>query len=129
VRRLAALAVLLVLLGAQPARGVTKPSQRLFGWTNAARANVGLSPLRVGWRLKKLARQHSREMAAAGYIYHSSMIYAENVGQTPVGELRALFDAFMRSAPHRANILGPYTRCGIGVIRSGGYFWVTVLFR
>jgi uncharacterized protein YkwD len=43
--------------------------------------------------------------------------------------MKSLHLAFMDSAPHRRNILyRAYKYVGIGVVRSGGRMWVTVLF-
>ncbi len=51
----------------------------------------------------------------------------ENVGFGP--NVAALEQAFMNSAPHRANILGDYNRVGVGATRdSKGTLWVVVDF-
>jgi hypothetical protein len=75
-------------------------------------------------------------MAAEGRVFHSSNLtsitsdweaMAENVG---VGtDVAKVFDAFMASSPHRANITGDYTHAGVGTyIDDQGLVWVTVIF-
>ena len=36
---------------------------------------------------------------------------------------------FMRSAPHKANILGAYRHVGVAISRAHGRRWVTVIFE
>jgi len=43
--------------------------------------------------------------------------------------MRALYDAFMQSTPHRENILERgFRRVGIGVYAHDGFLWVTLIF-
>ena len=43
--------------------------------------------------------------------------------------MRALYEAFMESDPHRDNILGRGSRrVGDGVYAHGGVLWVTLIF-
>ena len=43
--------------------------------------------------------------------------------------MRTLYEAFMDSAGHRANILERrFRRVGIGVYAHGGFLWVTMIF-
>jgi uncharacterized protein YkwD len=81
-------------------------------------------------------------MAEAGRIWHTAHLARkleragisfdvadEIVGAALVGHLRALFRAFMASPDHRAVILEPrFRRVGIGVVRRGGFLWVTLVF-
>lgn len=99
----------------------------------------GLTGLRTWTTLSYWAHVHSQQMASSGRLYHTAnlgrlpavtgwRVLGENVGVGP--DLRSINDAFMRSAPHRANIL---CRCfrliGTGVVRDArGYFWVTQIF-
>jgi uncharacterized protein YkwD len=77
-------------------------------------------------------------MATKGYLFHTAdlnsklkgldwSIGGENVG---VGStLDGLESAFMRSTSHRRNILRTgFDHAAVGVIRSNGSFWVTVIF-
>ena len=77
-------------------------------------------------------------MAIAGRIFHTDSLGAkltsvswrqagENVGAG--GSMRALYDAFMQSKPHRENILERgFRRVGIGVYAHDGFLWVTLIF-
>ena len=138
--RVSALAIVVgVVLGglAPTARAEWTPRRDMLAWMNAARSAHGTPELLPGWRLRDLADAHSRQMANAGRIFHTASLGSrlsfvtwraagENVGVGP--SMRTLFDEFMRSAPHRANILGGYRRVGIGVYRSDGFIWVTMIF-
>jgi uncharacterized protein YkwD len=85
-----------------------------------------------------MANEHSRQMADAGRIFHTASlgsrltfvswsVAGENVGAG--GSMRGLFDAFMRSDAHRANILGRgYRRVGVGLYTQDGFLWVTMIF-
>ena len=54
-------------------------------------------------------------------------IAGENVGVG--GTMWRLYEAFMDSAPHRANILGQgFRRVGVGVYAHDGFLWVTMIF-
>lgn len=106
--------------------------------TNDDRADRDRDALRLNDRLSRYARRHSREMAERGKLFHTPdladklrgtgwSIGAENVGTGR--SLEALEDAFMASRPHRKNILrAGFERTAIGVVESGGSFWVTVIF-
>jgi uncharacterized protein YkwD len=129
-----------VVLGAlaPAARAGWTPRRDMLTWMNSARSNHGAVGLNRVYRLRTMADTHSRQMADAGRIFHtvslgsklnfvSWRVAGENVGAG--GSMRALFDAFMRSAPHRANILGAaYRQVGIGVYPSDGFLWVTLIF-
>ena len=106
--------------------------------TNEARDHKDRDALELDRALSRYAVRHSRAMARAGELFHSEDLAAvlqgrhwelggENVG---VGSsLSALQAAFMRSAPHRRNILSEgYDHTAIGVVQSDGNFWVTVIF-
>lgn len=105
--------------------------------TNAARQSAGLPPYAVASDLASIARSWSAHMAAAGAISHNPNLttqvqnwraVGENVGVGP--DEPTIQQAFMNSAPHRANILDhDYTQFGVGVVVSGGRVWVTVDFR
>ncbi len=129
-----------VMLGAlaPTARAAWTPRRDMLSWMNSARSNHGAISLWSGWRLRTMADLHSQQMAGAGRIFHTASlgsrltfvswsVAGENVGAG--GTMRALFDAFMRSDAHRANILGRgYRRVGIGVFPKDGFLWVTMIF-
>jgi uncharacterized protein YkwD len=74
-------------------------------------------------------------MASTGTLEHNPNLVSqitcdwirlgENVGFGPT--VAFLQDAFMNSPSHRANILGDFTRVGVGAVRGGdGTIWVVV---
>ncbi len=129
-----------VVLGAVAPRAHATWTPRLdmLGWVNAARSTRGVVSLDPRWRLRKMANEHSRQMANAGRIFHTTSlgskltfvswsVAGENVGAG--GSMRALFDAFMKSDAHRDNILGRgFRRIGVGLHAQDGFLWVTLIF-
>jgi uncharacterized protein YkwD len=145
-RRLAgvALALLIVLLaqGASADRASASTDLRrrsyMLSLTNDDRAQHDKAVLRMNAVLSRYATHHSRQMATRGYLFHTAdlssklkgldwSIGGENVG---VGStLDGVEGAFMGSTPHRRNILRTgFDHAAVGVIRSNGSFWVTVIF-
>lgn len=129
------LALLLVGgLASSPAQAEWRPRYKLVHLINEVRGrSLYLSDR--GTAPQQAARAHSIEMRSQGGIFHSSYrpcwYFGENVGVVRGGDgaLRRIFDAFMDSAPHRANILNPeFRRVGIGVAVSDGLVWVTLVF-
>ena len=106
---------------------------------NEKRAEYGLKPLTQSWELARVARYKSQDMSDNGYFSHTSPVYGspfqmmksfgityrtagENIARgqaTP----KAVVDAWMNSASHRANILGAsFTEIGVGYVASGRYW-------
>ena len=125
-----------------PDASASTPRGTMVHLTDTDRGEHGVADVKIDRLLCRYARQHSRAMVDAGYIYHSSdtqlraalgdrgwWIAGENVG---VGtSLSALEDAFMASPGHRENILRPtYHHVAVGVIRTTDpdRVWVTVIF-
>lgn len=113
-------------------------AERLLALTNEARVEHGRRALALDAGLSRYAKRHSRAMAEAGELFHSEDLAAvldgrewsvggENVG---VGtSLAGLQRAFLASKPHRRNILRrTYDHAAIGIVRSDGNIWVTVIF-
>lgn len=132
-----ALSIVLTALAPQAVAGWA-PRRDMHSLMNGARSNHGASALDRVWVLRHMADQHSKEMAQAGRIYHTAnlgsrlrvvswSVAGENVGAG--ARIRTLFEAFMDSAPHRANILNrDFRRVGIGVYRDDGIIWITLIF-
>lgn len=133
------LALSVVLAAVAPsAQARWTPRYDMLRWMNGARADRGLVHLHMGPRLLNLANRHSRQMAGQGRIYHSTPLSAtlryvswrvagENVGVG--GRMWKLYEAFMDSSPHRANILEyRFRRVGVGVYVHDGFKWVTMIF-
>lgn len=96
---------------------------------NALRASRGLPALAVDPELTAAARSWAANMASQGRIFHTSNLAAgvsarwtklgENVGVG--GDVPSLFQAFVDSPTHYANLVDPsYSRVGVGVVVVGG---------
>jgi uncharacterized protein YkwD len=116
------------------ARPVEKRFARMVNGTRAANL-VSLPALKVDDRLSDIARRHTKKMVAQGQLFHSDLnrilrstisSAGENVGMA--GSLEEMLAAFMASPPHAQNILGRYTRTGVGMVRADGRIWVTQIF-
>jgi uncharacterized protein YkwD len=138
----ATLAVALTLLATvpNPAGATIADRREMLVATNGDRIERGLRRARINARLSDLAKRHSRTMARQGRLFHTSdpegtylrgirwSAWGENVGYVD-GTARDLQRLFMRSRPHRANILTPrFDRVAIGAVRRDGVLWVTVFF-
>lgn len=114
--------------------------ERLFGLTNEARIERDRGRLGLVDGLSRYAKRHSQAMADRGYLFHSDgsvlqsvldpydwSIGGENVG---VGsDVESVQNAFMRSRPHRRNILRTaYEHMAVGIVRDDGRLWITVIF-
>jgi uncharacterized protein YkwD len=116
----------------------TEMKWTMFHLVNTARRNHGLKALNLNATLSRTAWRHSTRMAERGTVFHTANLYdtvrrydprrwGENVGMA--GTVRRLFRLFMGSADHRANILGrAYRYVGVGMVRSGGRVWGTLIF-
>lgn len=113
----------------------------LHRWTNDARSAQGVAPLAFDDVIVHVPRSWSEEMAAAAHLAHNpdhadeiwqvrpqARKVSENVGRGY--DVRAVFDAFMGSPTHRANILDPsLAATAIGCVRDAdGQAWVAVDF-
>jgi hypothetical protein len=138
-RAFAPVAWIALLAFVSVARGAAQgsaPAQVLFASANHARAERGLAPLKWSSTLAEAAQQHARRMAAENTLSHqlpgepgmaerashagarfSSL--AENVAEGPSAE--SLHQQWMKSPPHRANLLDPrLDSVGIAVAERGG---------
>jgi uncharacterized protein YkwD len=108
---------------------------------NADRANAGLPALTWNSCLFNVAVANARRMAAQGFISEGTGVYqdlacgmgshsAENIGYTSGGINDSVINsAFMSSAAHRANILGPYRFLATAwAIGANGYGYMAVEF-
>jgi len=135
----AALLAAFLVVGLVPtADAQTTARHTMLALTNEDRTDREVAGLELNIRLSRVAKRHSREMADAGSIYHSSnltgalapydwSIGGENVGSG--GSLESLEKAFMASTAHRKNILRKsFDHVGIGVVKRDGTYWVTLIF-
>lgn len=116
--------------------GMPGEAVAVLDWTNLARADAGLAPLRCDAALADAAWAHSDDMCRRDYFDHESpegegpWDRAERAGATFqwVGENIAwgyvdaaeVHEGWMTSPGHRANILGDYGRLGVGRVDCGG---------
>ena len=123
---LAALAAI-ATVGAQEANWTLAPDDeaRFIEHINAVRAAEGLGPLTLDTSMRDAARGWTYWMAENLTLAHADDIVTgtpanwskagENVGRG--GSLDAVWEAFMASQSHAANVLDPsYTLVGIGVV-------------
>jgi uncharacterized protein YkwD len=110
---------------------------------NETRAANGLRPLRLDFRLRGAAREHSVEMLRRNTFAHGDFVgrmlafhiggfTGENLawGSGSYGSPRAIVNAWLHSPEHRANLLRPrFRRIGIGLARGTflGYGGATVV--
>lgn len=114
-------------------------TQAVFDGVNAARASHGLAPLVVDARLERAATDYALLMAEHNWFAHEGpdgstlVTRAEAAGfpfDVPVGEVLAMgslgwqpagvVQAWLDSPGHREQILGAYSRAGIGCVFSDG---------
>ena len=115
-------------------------AEQVLNLVNAARAQNGLSPMTLDTEMTAAANTRAKEtvsqfshtrpdgssfstaLTQAGVSYRS---YGENIawGQRSA---QSVMDTWMNSSGHRANILGSYSRLGVGVYRTadGTPYWV-----
>jgi uncharacterized protein YkwD len=110
---------------------------------NKARRNQGLRPLTVIAGATDVARRWSWQLAKTQILSHNPQIIsdithsgssawtmiAENVGEGPADSPSGLFQAYMNSPEHRANILDRGARyLGVGTVERNGIAWNTLDF-
>lgn len=111
---------------------------RMLELVNEVRDRNERHLLRVDRKLSRYATRHSRQMVEAGYLFHTPDLASKlegrnwSIGGENVGfasSLRAVLGNFMDSRPHRRNVLRRgYDHAAIGVVKSDGNLWVTVIF-
>ncbi|HEV8116480.1 MAG TPA: CAP domain-containing protein [Acidimicrobiales bacterium] len=103
---------------------------------NTYRAQNGLGPLAEDPVTSVVAQTWTETMAASNNLAHNPLLsqqvttpwtrLGENVGYG--GDEASLFQAFLGSPGHRANILGAYNAIGIGQAYANGQLWTTHVF-
>ena len=136
--RLAAVAMVGIMLcwAAYGETSALRVERELFAAVNQARRSQGLAPLRWDESLAAAARRHAQLMAEHRSAQHgfagepslSARVkqtgahfswLAENVVEGPSPEF--IHGQFMKSPPHRANILDrDMDSIGVGVVERGG---------
>jgi uncharacterized protein YkwD len=95
---------------------------------NQARAARGIAPLSSNGTLNAASQSCAERMAASGQMTHSSgppagySTWGENIARG-YPSASSVFEAWMGSDGHRANILNPsYTQMGLGYVASGNWW-------
>ncbi|MCC7339395.1 MAG: hypothetical protein IT422_30250 [Pirellulaceae bacterium] len=121
-------------------------ASQILQYVNAERAAAGLAPMTMLPVLNQFATQHSQSMAngavpfghdsfnariqsaaqTAGEAFRGG---AENVAYRFDRDAKAVVEQWMNSPGHRANILGSFSKIGIGVAtKSDGAVYFTQMF-
>ena len=133
---LLATATCLLVVAPQPA-GAARPVEEEFAaMVNDTRMLAGKSSMTLKDRLSRIARRHSRRMANANRLFHSNLnrvlgkggaAAAENVGYAD--SLSQLLRLFLNSPAHADNLLGNWSRTGVGIVKARGRIWITQVFK
>jgi uncharacterized protein YkwD len=140
-RRFVTILVVLTVVALATINGVAErdsagPEKIIFQYANKERAARGLLPLKWSDDLARAARYHAVRMAQQNTLSHqfrgesdpagrareagahfSAM--AENVAEGPTPE--GLHEQWMKSPPHRANLLDPeLNSIGVGIAQRNG---------
>lgn len=113
-------------------RRVTLPVREVVRLHNKARTEQGLPCLKYDEKLSKLAQDHTDWMCYYHSTTHSNLNYAENIASGTNWSPETVVRQWMNSPGHRANILGKYSRIGVGrAVRNDGCGCVfyTVMFE
>ena len=129
--------------------GNTGFESSLLGLINQERQDQGLASYASQGQLQAAARIHSADMACNGFVSHTGSDgsgvrdrverqgydwswIGENIyctGDTSSGAPQRVFDWWMNSAPHYANLMSPnYTQIGLGYIYAGNRGCFTAVF-
>ncbi len=106
---------------------------------NRLRTERGQSPVTPDPELSLTATAWAAQMSQTGQLEHADDLslgvsadwrkLGENVGVAPVNQLDELFEAFVASPTHLANIIDPsFDFVGIGIVHSDGNLWMTQRF-
>ncbi len=115
-------------------------AQQLLTLVNQARAENGVSPLVLNDSLSSVAQKKAEDMKDNNYFSHTSPTYGSpfdmiknaGISYTTAGEniamgqktAEAVFNAWMNSSGHRANILNAsFTEMGVGVTDGSNIYW------
>lgn len=106
---------------------------------NAARKGARKTAVAGEAAAMRKAQAWAQHMSTTGVVEHTGggsrldtsglptwCAVAENVGRA--SSIQALHDTWMRSAVHKGNILGPYDKVGIGIVRNGDWVYGTLIF-
>jgi uncharacterized protein YkwD len=122
---------------ASAAPSVPSAERAFVSSINSYRRATHRSQLRTSASLTLVARRWAQSMARSNRLAHNRRVTSqvrswrylgENVGVGP--STSSLHRAFVRSAPHRANLVSTrYTHIGVGVAYGHGRLWVVEVFE
>ncbi|HUR01920.1 MAG TPA: CAP domain-containing protein [Nonomuraea sp.] len=120
----------------------------LVNLVNGARTSAGLRTLATDSGLAAIARSRSKDMADRSYFSHTNpdgatvfdliresgycyLSAAENIGWNNYPDDEAtqvVFNMFMNSSTHKANLLGTWMSTGVGAYKrsDGNHYWTQV---
>lgn len=113
--------------GGHPAPGAPVCASDVLTCVNQIRAYYGLHSLSSNGSLNATAQACAERMASSGQMTHSAYpggwsIWGENIAEG-YGSSVSVFNAWMASPGHRANILRPtFTQMGIGHVSAGSWW-------
>ncbi len=130
---------------------VTNPERLAFATTedaevqmfvdriNELRAERGIDPLSPDPELELTATAWAAHMSQTQDLEHAEDLslgvstdwrkLGENVGVAPEAQLDELFEAFVASPTHLANLVDPtFDKIGIGVVHANGKLWMAQRF-
>jgi uncharacterized protein YkwD len=124
-------------------QSLTGQEESLLDAINRARIARGVPPLRIGVRLQRAARAHSRAMARSGSLTHGAWydrlrsygVRGRTLGETIAwgtgsdGMGSAIVEMWLASPSHRETMLkGGFSRIGVGIAvgTMAGYSGATV---
>jgi len=113
--------------GGHPGPGAPVCASDVLTCVNQIRAYYGLRPLSSNGSLTATAQACAERMASSGQLTHSAYpggwsTWGENIAEG-YGSSVAVFNAWMASPGHRANILRPtFTQMGIGRVSAGNWW-------
>jgi len=118
----------LALAATASARGLSASESSLLRAMDGVRTSHGLAPLRLDYRLERVARSHSLSMLRGHYFSHGSFaarlrasgaagpIFGEDLAWGPASA-SWIVNAWLTSPEHRANLLRPgFRRVGVGAV-------------
>lgn len=106
---------------------------------NRLRNERGVSPLSPDPELELTATAWATQMSQTGRLEHADDLslglsadwrkLGENVGVAPINQIDELFEAFVASPTHLANLIDPsFDLIGIGIVHADGDLWMTQRF-
>lgn len=103
---------------------------------NKARQRHGLRRLDRDKQLGYVGRKHAQSMADSNDIWHDSNLGSKVTRWKRLGDnvgsgngCRSVFKAFMKSSPHKDNILGRWRHFAAGTERRHGKIFVDLIFE